>query len=254
MQSKADNPILKDYLTIVALEDGLQAKLDGNDCEYCVDGNGNWKTLPADTETETVNSGQTLSFRGNLTPKSTNGIGTFVVNKYFNLKGNCMSILFGDNGINEFSLSGKDHALRKLFYQCTKLIDASKLVLQATTLSSNCYVNMFSNCSSLIIAPKLQATVLTEGCYGRMFQDCISLTKAPDLLATKVGYKSYGYMFNGCSNLNYIKMLGLGITSNHTDQWVGGVAASGTFVKNKDATWNVTGANGIPEGWTVIEE
>ena len=252
--NKAEPPITKDYLTIVALEDGLTAKLSTNACEYCVDGDGNWKTLPADTETETINAGQTLSFRGNLTPKSTNGIGTFVVNKYFNLKGNCMSLLFGDNAKDCFSLGNQTHTFYKLFYNNTMLVNASELVLQVTTLSSNCYANMFSNCSSLIIAPKLQATVLTEGCYGRMFQDCISLTKAPDLLATKVAYKSYGYMFNGCSNLNYIKMLGLGITSNHTDQWVGGVASNGTFVKNKDATWDVVGVNGIPEGWTVITE
>ena len=30
-----------------------------------------------------------------------------------------------------------------------------------------------------------------------------------------------------------------------------GVATSGTFVKSPDATWDVIGADGIPEGWTV---
>jgi hypothetical protein len=33
--------------------------------------------------------------------------------------------------------------------------------------------------------------------------------------------------------------------------WVKGVASSGTFVKNKNATWNVTGVNGVPSGWTI---
>ena len=33
--------------------------------------------------------------------------------------------------------------------------------------------------------------------------------------------------------------------------WVSGVAASGTFVKNSAATWNVTGTSGIPTGCTV---
>jgi len=63
-------------------------------------------------------------------------------------------------------------------------------------------------------------------------------------------------MFNGCSNLNYIKAMfttdpgprGIYI---YTTMWVYGVASSGTFVKNSAATWNVTGANGIPSGWTV---
>ena len=251
--NKAEPPITKDYLTIVALEDGLTAKLSVNACEYCVDGNGNWKTLPADTETETINAGHTLSFRGNLTPTSSNGIGTFTVNKYFNLKGNCMSLLFGDEGKVHFSLEGKNYVFIKLFYNNTKLLDASKFVLPAITLSSNCYVNMFGNCSSLIAAPQLPTTTLAEGCYGRMFQNCISLTTAPDLLATTLIWKSYAYMFNGCSKLNYIKMLAINISVN-ADQWVDGVASSGTFVKNKDAKWNDVGVSGIPKGWTVITE
>jgi hypothetical protein len=36
-----------------------------------------------------------------------------------------------------------------------------------------------------------------------------------------------------------------------TNQWVDGVASTGTFVKNSAATWNVTGINGVPTGWTV---
>ena len=71
----------KDYLTIEASEDGLTASLSVNACEYCVDGDGNWKTLSAGTSTESINSGHTLSFRGNLTPNSSNGIGTFKINK-----------------------------------------------------------------------------------------------------------------------------------------------------------------------------
>ena len=46
---------MSDYLTIEALEDGLTAKLSVNACEYCVDGDGNWKTLTADTATESIN-------------------------------------------------------------------------------------------------------------------------------------------------------------------------------------------------------
>jgi hypothetical protein len=39
--------------------------------------------------------------------------------------------------------------------------------------------------------------------------------------------------------------------SGYTDIWVDGVSSSGTFVKNNSATWNVTGTDGIPFGWTV---
>ena len=107
---------LNNYLTIEALENGLTVSLSVNACEYCVDGDDNWKTLSAGTVTESVNNGHTLSFRGNLTPNSTKGIGTFTINKKCNLKGNCMSMLFGSNAANKYSLGGKRYAFYKLFY------------------------------------------------------------------------------------------------------------------------------------------
>ena len=76
---------IDNYLTIEAIEDGLTASLSLNTCEYCVDGDGNWKTLSAGTTTESINSGQTLSFRGNLEPTKSKGIGTFTINKKCNL-------------------------------------------------------------------------------------------------------------------------------------------------------------------------
>ena len=40
-------------------------------------------------------------------------------------------------------------------------------------------------------------------------------------------------------------------SSTYTQNWVSGVASTGTFVKNSAATWDVTGTSGIPSGWTV---
>ena len=104
------------HLTIEALEDGLTVSLSRNACEYCVDGDYNWKSLAAGTATESINTGQTLSFRGNLTPNISNGIGTFTISKKCNLKGNCMSMLFGDDAADNFSLEGKNYAFYHLFY------------------------------------------------------------------------------------------------------------------------------------------
>ena len=279
--NKSEPPITKDYLTIVALEDGLTAKLSINACEYCVDGDGNWKTLPADTETETINAGQTLSFRGELTPTYHEGVGTFTVSKQFNLKGNGMSLLFGDNAKKEFSLSGRKYAFSRLFELCTKIIDASEFLLQATVLSEMCYFSMFNACTFLVAPPKLPATNLAYRCYETMFNNCRSLTVAPELPAKTLAGQCYFAMFNDCTSLtispvlpapklysscykrmfatcpklNYIKMLATDISA--TDclyNWVVTVASSGTFVKSKDATWDVTGANGIPNGWEVITE
>ena len=240
------------YLTIEAREDGLTASLSVNACEYCVDGDGNWKTLSAGTATESINSGHTLSFRGNLTPNSSNGIGTFTINKKCNLKGNCMSMLYGNNAANNYSLSGKNYAFYKLFYGCSNLVNISSNFLPATTLASNCYRNMFYNCRSLTTAPELPATTLADSCYRYMFYGCSSLTTAPELPATTLAIYCYYRMFYGCYKLNYIKMLATNISaSNCLNNWVNSVSSTGTFVKNAAMTSLPTGASGIPSGWTV---
>jgi hypothetical protein len=33
--------------------------------------------------------------------------------------------------------------------------------------------------------------------------------------------------------------------------WVKGVASTGTFYRNSNATWNIVGSSGIPSDWTV---
>jgi hypothetical protein len=59
-------------------------------------------------------------------------------------------------------------------------------------------------------------------------------------------------MFSGCSNLNYVKCLATDISANNcTKNWVSGVAASGTFVKDINMSGWTTGNNGIPSDWTI---
>ena len=240
------------YLTIVALEDGLTAKFSSNGLEYSIGGNDNWTTLAADTASPSINTGQYISFRGNLTPNSISGVGTFKINKLCDLTGNCNSLLFGDDAKSNTSLSGKNFAFAQLFYQCTTIKNVSSNFLPATTLANYCYQNIFNGCSSLSTAPKLPATTLTNYCYKGVFQNCTSLTTAPELLATTLVTYCYYEMFYGCSKLNHIKALFTTTpSSSYTNNWVSGVASSGTFVKNADATWDVTGSSGIPSGWTV---
>ena len=189
------------YLTIEALEDGLTASLSTNACQYCVDGDGNWIDLPAGTTTQSINSGHKLSFKGNLTPTSNQGIGTFTISKKCNLKGNCMSMLFGDNAVNNYSLSDKNYAFRWLFSGCTTIIQVSETFLPATILVEYCYTNMFEGCTSLTTAPKLPATTLEYICYGSMFEGCSSLINAPELPATTLEHYCYNYMFSKCTSL-----------------------------------------------------
>jgi len=139
-----------------------------------------------------------------------------------------------------------------MFQGCTSLTTAP--TISATKLNQNCCSNMFYGCTSLTTAPALPATTLAYSCYSQMFYGCTSLTTAPVLPATDLtsGGNCYGYMFYGCTSLNYIKALFTTTpTGSYTQSWVANVAASGTFVKNSAATWNVTGVNGVPTGWTV---
>ena len=141
------------YLTIVALEDGLTVSLSTNAVEYSIDGNDNWASLAANTASPAINAGQYISFRGTLTPASGIGIGTFKISKSCDLTGNCNSLLFGDNAKTNLSLSGKNYAFYRLFYNCTTIKNVSSNFLPATTLARACYRAMFCGCTSLTTVP-----------------------------------------------------------------------------------------------------
>lgn len=40
--------------------------------------------------------------------------------------------------------------------------------------------------------------------------------------------------------------------TSYTSYWVDGVASTGIFYKNINASWNLSGVNGIPKGWSVF--
>lgn len=137
-----------------------------------------------------------------------------------------------------------------MFQGCTNLITAPELPV--TTLAIDCYSWMFYGCTSLTTAPELPATTLLYGCYENMFRKCTSLTNAPELPAITLADRCYYNMFYDCTNLNYIKCLATNISaSNCTTDWLTGVSATGTFVKNASMSDWTSGNNGIPNGWTV---
>ena len=140
-----------------------------------------------------------------------------------------------------------------MFRGCTSLTTAPEL--PAPYLKQSCYDGMFYGCTSLTTAPELPATTLASYCYRGMFRGCSSLTTAPELPAPYLAESCYRELFYGCSNLNYIKALFTTTpSSTYTTSWIYGVATTGTFVKSGSATWDVTGLDGVPPGWTVTTE
>ena len=250
-QNKEEHDYSQDYLTFVALEDGTFQFT--NAINYSIDNGDTWSTLQAGTSTPTITSGNKILWKGNLIPQEYVGSGTFSSSGNFDVEGNILSLFYSDDFEDKNSFE-QVCACFNMFKSCTSLINAENLVFP-TTLKHFCYTWMFEGCVSLVTAPKLPATTQAAqyDVYHGMFKGCTSLTKAPELPLTSISNNAYCEMFSGCTNLNYIKMMGItGIGNSYgTRNWVSGVAPSGTFVKNSAATWNETGVDGIPNGWTV---
>lgn len=187
---------------------------------------GAWTSIRA-TASISVVSGDIIQFKGDNKQYSNNVYyNWFTTTVQFNVKGNIMSLIDSTNFSALTSLSAT-YALQYLFQSCTGLIDASNLILPATTLTNYCYYSMFYECTSLTTAPVLPATTLANSCYE--------------------------YMFTGCSHLNYIKCLATNISATRcTYGWVNGVqTTSGTFVTPSTTTWG-SGNSGIPTNWTRV--
>ena len=138
-----------------------------------------------------------------------------------------------------------------MFWGCKDLTEAP--ALPATTLADACYYAMFYGCTSLTEAPVLPATTLAYECYSNMFRDCTSLTTAPELPAPVLASDCYYWMFYGCKNLKYVKCLATDISANScTNNFLGNVLSTGTFVKADGMNDWTRDYNGIPEGWTII--
>lgn len=143
----------------------------------------------------------------------------------FKVGGTPMSIIYGDEFKN-YNVVPEQRLSRLLSNSMITEILNPETFLPYTELEADAYSNMFAGCSELINAPVLPATTLTRYCYSNMF--------------------------NNCSKLNYIKMLATDISAEYClDNWVKGVSPTGTFVKHPEATWDVRGVNGVPNGWTI---
>lgn len=257
-----------DYFTFDILTSGtVMWKADGSSSTKTVSysiNDGAWTDITSTSggATFSVSAGDTVRFKGSNTQycnanksnyshfggtSSSNGTATY------NVSGNIMSLVAGDNFVGVTTLPGTWTFCQLLKY--SKVVSAENLILPAMTMTEGCYRAMFSYATLLEKAPVLPATTLATDCYWYMFERT-ALTKAPDLLATTLVKECYGNMFNNCTSLNYIKCLATtGFnTSNCLQNWVTNVASTGTFVKDSNTTWTLNSVSGIPTGWTVFNE
>jgi hypothetical protein len=198
----------KEYLAFVPLEDcmfNFGSYFSANTVSYSVDNGETWTELAVNVKTPTITKGNKVLWKAENLQAGTSepiyGPGTFGSgNKKFNVEGNIMSLLYGDDFVGRTSLSNKAHVFSGIFSN-QKIVNAENLVLPADVLSPSCYFNMFKNCELLVSPPKLNATTLAERCYQNMFQYCPALTTAPELPATTLAPSCYSNMFWYCTSL-----------------------------------------------------
>jgi hypothetical protein len=247
----------RDYLTLQILTDGTVAWNSigsgmSKTIEYSLN-DGSWTPITASSSTNiNVLAGDTVRLRGTnsaYAKDKSNYSGFEGGTATFNVEGNAMSLVYGDNFINQYTLSS-NYTFCSMF-KLSNVVSAENLILPATSLSQYAYRAMFSNAYSLNVAPALPATRLNTGVYYYMFENC-ALSTAPELLAPTLVNSCYYCMFIGCRNLNYVRCLATSIgTTNTTQNWLKDVASQGTFVQADGITWT-RGVNGIPNNWSAV--
>lgn len=253
------------YLTFVA-QDNETFTFSGNtgsSLSYSLDNGSTWSAPSSSFTTSTIQSGNKVLWKGT----NSSIIGIFSSTGRYSVEGNAMSLLYGDNFVGQTNIPASS-CFYNLFSGSTGLTSVENMVLPATSLQRACYYGMFSGCTALTTAMEILPFTGTvpQSAYASMFEGCTSLTRAPELpgkLGSSSGSKNaYIRMFYGCSSLNYIKCLTTSVPSDDygypycTSNWINGVAATGTFVKNASTTWptGTKWVNGsIPDGWTVID-
>ena len=257
-------PTVKDYLRFIAKGDGYftffsTGSASGNSLSYSLDSGTTWNTLVNSGTTPYLDAGDVIMWKGsNLTIRSGGGIGTFSGTSYFDVEGNIMSLHYGDNFEDKTTLSGVDYAFMNLFSGCTFVQNADKLELPATTLSKQCYCNMFIRASELVTLPSLSAaTTLAEGCCQNMFYaspqtSALTLTESYFLPAQTLVKDCYRQMFYGRATFDKITCLATsGInTDNSTNNWLTNTSNTGTFTRAHNVTW--PSGNSGRKAWTLV--
>lgn len=186
-----------EYLTFIPLEDGTFS-FNKSGMSYSLDEGETWKTLEASASTENVSVGTKVLWKASgLTITETEGIGRFSSSGQFDIRGNIMSLVNGDDFVDTDEIS--DYQFCRLF-SGTSVVDSSKLLLPSTALTESCYRVMFAFCESMEKGPKLPAMTLAPNCYRSMFQGS-TITQAPELPATTLADYCYVNMFRQCQNL-----------------------------------------------------
>ena len=114
-------------------------------------------------------------------------------------------------------------------------------------------VSCSGNIMSIINCIEPPTNIPSSYCFKRLFLGCTNLVTAPELPAQQLTVSCYEQLFFGCESLRSVKCLATTFATKSIDAWLSMTSQTGVFIKAHDATWE-SGASGIPEGWTIVEE
>ena len=213
----------KDYLRTIARDSGTISLVIGTSVStssltsisYSLDSGSTWVTsantdgASVTLETPTLANGDVVYWKGDGVQLATNTNGgtytSFSSSTNYDVEGNVMSLLAGDNFENAELASGYTYHLANLFRANTKVINASGMTIPSMKMYGNDCNNMFTGCTSLVTAPSIINPTAYEngqnGFFKRMFASCTSLTVPPQLPSLVLGEQCYSDMFNGCTSL-----------------------------------------------------
>lgn len=143
----------------------------------------------------------------------------------------------------------------RMFHNCTSLTRAPKFTVEVP--AEKCCYNMFRKCSYLVDVSSIElpAMTLSTDCYRELFRECTRLTSAPVFPAPTLVKDCYRQMFSS-SSIKTVICLATSISAETClDEWMSGVPNNNTctFYKSKDMADFAPGQNGIPSNWKVMD-
>lgn len=197
-----------EYLTFTAVENTTFSFTKANNNEkiyYSINDGTTWEELAANSSTPTIAVGDSIKWKGALTPLANSsqilGIGTFNSTGKFNCYGNPISLLFSDNFRSKVNSDLQDAAFAKLFLG-NKVVSCENFVIPIANIGTAAFFKTFESCPYLVTAPQIDNNGIIGACaMKRMFYGCSLLTNVPDIrfrntFAYRFGSVGSGLVYN----------------------------------------------------------
>lgn len=230
------------YLTVEILEDGY-FYIEGiyyddgtNEVVYYNKNNEGWVFMPDYSNPINVSKNDIIRFKSELDTSKDIGSAFYVASIYdfddiasFNIYGNIMSLIYGDDFINNSELNANITVSPfEQMFQETKVRDASNLCLPSIHLLKSMYYGFFDG-STIEYAPKIIPAHLADFCYGHMFKNCeylegqITIPAPLSCPAYTLGDRPYYSMFFGIEGSNLevliLALLNKQVSIDHIHGW-----------------------------------